>query len=113
MEPNKKKDIIKMIITILVLTIILLITVTVTGCNKTGAVQEEKESQVLINSKGVYSLIHIGNGLYYDSETGIVYWWGGVLGYSSGATIPSAYYSSNGLLCKYNPETGHIEEIVK
>ena len=111
MTQKNKKDIQKMIATILVLAIVLLITVTVTGCNKTGAVQEE--NQVLINSKGVYSLIHIGNGLYYDNETGIVYWWGGVLGYSSGATVPSAYYSSNGNLCRYNSETRFIEEILK
>lgn len=113
MTQKNKKDIQKMIVTILILAIVLLIVITVTGCNKTRTIQESKESQRLENHKGIHSLVHIGNGLYYDSETGIIYWWGGVLGYSQSATVPSAYYSSNGLLCKYNPETKNIEEITK
>lgn len=112
MEPHKRKDIAKMVATIIFLAFIGVAAFIFCACDNPKQ-EIAAESQRVEEHKGIYSLIHIGNGLYYDNETGIVYWWGGVLGYSQSATVPSAYYSSNGLLCKYDPETGHIEEISK
>ena len=67
----------------------------------------------LSNGKfGRSALIEIGAGLYYDSSTGIVYWWNGDMsrGYYS-ATTPSPYYAPNGLPYRYNPKTNTFEEI--
>ena len=67
----------------------------------------------LSNSKfGETALMKIGDGLWYDSTTGIVYWWNGSLDprfYSS--TTPSPYYAPNGLPYRYNPKTNTFEEI--
>lgn len=59
---------------------------------------------------GEEAMIKIGNFLYYDSATRIVYWWNGSTG-SDGATTPSPYYAPNGFPYLYNPETNTFEEI--
>lgn len=59
---------------------------------------------------GESALIEIGDGLYYDSTTRIVYWWNGYL-FTTGATTPSPYYAPNGKPYKYNPESNTFEEI--
>lgn len=60
---------------------------------------------------GIDTLKEIGDGLYYDVNTNIVYWWNGIFfGYPS--TTPTPYYASNGLPYKYNPETNVLEEIL-
>ena len=106
---SNKKDIRKMFGTIFILLIIMLALATTTGCT----IRIETGEETIEEPKpGTYSLKRIGNELYYDSATGIIYWWNGV-SYGTFATMPSEYYSSNGLLCKYNPETRHIEEILK
>ena len=105
---NNKKDIRKMLGTIFILLFILLTLITTTGCTINI---ETKEKTIERAKLGTHTLIHIENELYYDSITGIIYWWNGV-SYGTFATMPSEYYSSNGLLCKYDPETRHIEEIV-
>ena len=60
---------------------------------------------------GVDSLIEIGNRLYYDSTTRIVYWWNGRMKNYRNDTTPSPYYAPNGLPYKYNPGTNTFEEI--
>ncbi len=60
---------------------------------------------------GTDALVEIGDGLYYDSITGIVYWWNGIFSRTYSATVPTPYYSSNGLLFRYIPETKTLEEI--
>lgn len=60
---------------------------------------------------GLRALTSIGNGLYYDSSTRIVYWWNGQTSISHAATTPTPYYAPNGLPYKYNPETRTFEEI--
>ena len=63
---------------------------------------------------GIHSLKEIGDGLWYDSDTRIVYWWNGSLVYyyrNSTDTTPTAYYAPNGLPYRYNPETNTFEEI--
>ena len=65
-------------------------------------------------SNGVFgesALVEIGDCLWYDSTTRIVYWWNGkMVGYTT-ATTPTPYYAPNGLPYKYNPETNTFEEI--
>ena len=46
--------------------------------------------------------------LVYDEETKIVY----LYRFGSYREYLSPYYSENGCLCRYNTETGEIEEIV-
>lgn len=59
---------------------------------------------------GKSTMIEIGDGLYYDSTTRIVYWWNGYI-IGNNATTPSPYYAPNGLPYRYNPETNTFEEI--
>ena len=60
---------------------------------------------------GVKALVEIGDSLWYDQSTRVVYFWNGILvGYRSD-TVPSPYYASNGLPYLYNPETSTFELI--
>lgn len=63
------------------------------------------------NVLGADALIEIGNGLWYDSTTRIVYWWNGALGWYNYATTPSPYYAPNGLPYLYDPKTNTFKEI--
>lgn len=75
-----------------------------------GENQETASSTLL--GKGV--LVRIGNRLYYDLDTRIVYWWNGVLSENrQDSTIPFPYYAPNGLPYLYDPETNTFEEIVR
>ena len=65
-------------------------------------------------------LIDIGNKghnnhetLVYDSNTYIVYYYFKTQGTKYSGAYMCPYYSSNGNLCRYNIDTGKIEEIVK
>ena len=84
------------------------------GCGKTTTlnVNVENSSELNNTTLGTDSLILIGNGLYYDSTTRIVYWWNGTMStFANFATTPTAYYAPNGLPYRYNPETKTFEEI--
>jgi hypothetical protein len=76
------------------------------------------EPTIVADSNGVIhgqtAMVEIGDGLWYDSSTRIVYWWNGNIasGYQS-STTPSPYYAPNGLPYKYNPITNEFEEIEK
>ena len=99
-----------------ILAIILscLVVMTLIGC---GSV----DNSVHINvedrddlSNGVFgksALVEIGDYLYYDSTTRIVYWWNGILTKYRSDTTPTPYYAPNGLPYRYNPETNTFEEI--
>ena len=95
----------------------LLLAITLTGCIEKEVVtvntnSSDNVSQTInTNIIGVSALIKIGNGLYYDSATGIVYWWNGRMHYSQADTTPTPYYSSNGFLYEYIPETNTLQEI--
>lgn len=98
------------------LTLILCaIMLTMTGCAEIPeaiVVNVENQGTLSNNTLGLNALIMIGNGLYYDSTTRIVYWWNGVLDVNEhDATTPTPYYASNGLPYRYNPETNTFEEI--
>jgi hypothetical protein len=99
---------------LLILLTALLLSCSLTGCggSEVISVNVDNNENIYGSSFGEYSLIKIGNGLYYDSTTRIVYWWNGMLDnmvYAS--TTPSPYYAPNGLPYKYNPETNTFEEI--
>ena len=83
------------------------------GCGEktTINVNEENSSELSGTTLGVDSLIEIGNRLYYDSTTRIVYWWNGKMENYRCDTTPTAYYAPNGLPYRYNPETNTFEEI--
>ena len=78
------------------------------GCGKTTInVNVENSSELSGTTLGINSLIEIGDKLWYDSTTKIVYWWNGYMG----TATPTAYYAPNGLPYRYNPETNAFEEI--
>lgn len=60
---------------------------------------------------GRSAMVRIGDGLWYDSTTRIVYWWNGTLAGVYSSTTPSPYYAPNGFPYRYNPETNTFEEI--
>lgn len=74
-------------------------------------VNVDGQSDLNNNVLGADALIEIGNGLWYDTTTRIVYWWNGVLGKYNYAITPSPYYAPNGLPYLYNPKTNTFEEI--
>jgi hypothetical protein len=74
------------------------------------SVNAENTDQLSGGKFGKSAMVEIGDGLYYDSTTRIVYWWNGVIR-SNCATSPSPYYAPNGLPYRYNPETNTFEEI--
>lgn len=88
--------------------------VSLTGCvtESTISVNAENTDELSSSKFGKSTLVEIGDGLWYDSTTRIVYWWNGGLdaGYYS-STTPSPYYAPNGLPYRYNPESNTFEEI--
>lgn len=98
---------------ILAALICVIATLTLTGCSETKSVNVNVENNTISgNVFGISALIEIGDGLWYDTTTRIVYWWNGTFtrnAYASAA--PTPYYAPNGLPYKYNPETNTFEEI--
>ena len=103
----------------LILSLLLIFSLSGCGEKEVVAVNVEAGNDANIsqavnsNIIGKSAMIEIGNGLYYDSTTGIVYWWDGTLMpfRSNADTTPTPYYSPNGLLYRYIPETNTMEEI--
>ena len=96
---------------LLMLTFVLLLSCS--GCveEKVTNVNVENKEKIYNTTFGKDALIEIGEYLYYDSTTRIVYWWNGWLTGNEWATTPTAYYAPNGLPYKYNPETNTFKEI--
>ncbi len=100
------------------ITIILVCLITVlllTGCitntnPNVVSINIENDTAINGNTFGKSTLIEIGDGLYYDSTTRIVYWWNGWLNIEN-ATTPSPYYAPNGFPYRYNPKTNTFKEI--
>jgi hypothetical protein len=85
------------------------------GCapaNTSVSVNVENSDNLSSGKFGKSAMVEIGDFLWYDSTTRIVYWWNGNL-YASASytTNPSPYYAPNGLPYRYNPETNTFEEI--
>lgn len=70
----------KLIVTVL---ICLVTTLTLTGCDeiKSVNVNVENDSTISGNMFGKSALIEIGDKLWYDKMTRIVYWWNGCFNY--------------------------------
>ncbi len=98
-------------INLLIILTVLLLSFTGCGAEKVVKVNVEGEENIHSETLGLDSLISIGNGLYYDSTTRIVYWWNGYLEGSYSSSTPSPYYAPNGFPYRYNPETNTFEEI--
>lgn len=86
---------------------------TLTGCEENKPVNVNVESDSSISGKafGKSALVEIGDELWYDTTTRIVYWWNGNLSDTRWDTTPSPYYAPNGLPYRYNSETNTFEEI--
>lgn len=81
------------------------------GCGETNVnVNVENNKELAGTTLGKDALISIGDRLWYDSTTRIVYWWNGNMD-AACATTPTAYYAPNGLPYRYNPKTNTFEEI--
>ena len=84
------------------------------GCSSNNtpiSINVENPSDLNGTIVGRKALTEIGNYLWYDSTTRIVYWWNGYIATANWATTPTPYYAPNGLPYKYNPETNTFEEI--
>lgn len=103
----------KFAITVLIFVLVMAVT-TMTGCesrDNSVYVNAEDQEDLSGNVFGKDALIEIGDFLYYDKTTRIVYWWNDYLSVSQCSTTPSPYYAPNGLPYRYNPETNTFEEI--
>lgn len=69
----------------------------------------ENSSELNCDILGSQSFEKIGDDLFYDPTTRIVYI--NNITYGFDASVYAAYYASNGLLYRYNPETNTLEEI--
>lgn len=97
------------------LTIILacVIVMSMISCTEEKLIAVNVENQETLQNMilGVDALVELGDCLYFDSTTRIVYWWNGWFNGSNSATAPTPYYAPNGLPYRYNPETNTFEEI--
>jgi hypothetical protein len=105
---------------LLIVYLVSIITIFLVGCGEDNIVIVDAENKETLSGTtfGADALIKIGNCLWYDSSTRIVYWWNEHLGDDANSawrcdTTPSPYYAPNGLPYRYNPETNTFEEIVK
>lgn len=85
-----------------------LVVVSLVGCTEQVPGTVDSETNV---EHGEDNMVELGNDLWYDSVTGIVYWWNGNLTRGDSATAPTPYYAPNGLPYRYNPEKQTFEEI--
>lgn len=80
------------------------------GCSEAPlSVNVENEEVLNDTTLGKSNLLEIGDNLFYDSATRIVY----MRCYNVDGTSYTAYYAPNGLPYRYNPETNTFEEIEK
>lgn len=100
---------------ILVLLLSSLVAFNLVGCSNDSIVVNVSNSEELNSNQNIAfgrdNLINIGDCLWYDSTTRIVYWWNGYLHIGDYSTTPTPYYAPNGLPYMYNPETNTFEEI--
>lgn len=97
---------------IILITAVLFAALALTACKSDTSINVNVEPSSSISGTvfGKSALVEIGNKLWYDTTTGIVYWWNGCLN-SQSSTTPTPYYAPNGLPYRYNPETNTFEEI--
>lgn len=83
------------------------------GCGSSEPIHVNVENSEKLqgNTFGKTNLIEIGDQLWYDTTTRIVYFWNGRLNYADYSVTPSPYYAPNGKPYRYNPKTHTFEEI--
>lgn len=98
---------------LLLLLVACILIISLIGCgeSKTISVNVENKDDLSSGVFGIKSLIEIGDGLWYDQSTRVVYWWNGYFIKSSYDTTPTPYYAPNGTPYRYNPSTNTFEEI--
>ena len=99
---------------IIAVTLSLCLALSLCGCSSNNtpiSINVENPSDLNGTTAGRKALTEIGDYLWYDSTTRIVYWWNGYIATANWATTPTPYYAPNGLPYKYNPETNTFEEI--
>ncbi len=94
---------------IVMLIVCVFMTCLVTGCDTEDISHHETLNVSLSNNQNI-CLQMIKDTIYYDTRTGIVYFWNGY-NYYNASTMPSPYYAPNGLPYKWNPVTEKLEEI--
>jgi hypothetical protein len=94
---------------LILLTSTLLFSSTLAGCGSKTVVSVNVENEENLHNTifGEDTLKYIGNDLYYDSTTRIVY----MCHNNAYGDSYTAYYAPNGLPYRYNPETNTFEEI--
>lgn len=99
----------KFLVIILIIVIVLSLVACAPVDTSSNASNGENETRYML---GKSAMIELGDGLWYDSTTRIVYWWNGCLKYQYNySTTPSPYYAPNGLPYRFDPENNRFEEI--
>lgn len=80
-----------------------------TGCDTEDPSHHETLNISLSNNQNI-CLQRIKDTIYYDTRTGIVYFWNGY-NYYNASSMPSPYYAPNGLPYKWDPIAEKLEEI--
>lgn len=82
-----------------------------TGCGEKTVLSVNDGNKKVFSEKniGKEAMIEIGSGLYYDSNTKIVYWWNGILDQNYKSTTPTPYLAPNGLPYRFNEETNKLD----
>jgi hypothetical protein len=101
----------KKILAIILSCLIILSLVGCGGAPTTVSVNVENKDSLSNGTFGKAAMVEIGDSLWYDTSTRIVYWWNGSLAGWRADTTPTPYYAPNGLPYRYNPETNTFEEI--
>lgn len=97
----------------IILCCLLVVSLVGCGARETVSVNVDNSEGLTNTAFGRSALVEIGDYLYYDSTTRIVYWWNGALMGYRADTTPSPYYAPNGLPYRYNPGTNTFEEIAR
>lgn len=92
---------------LILLTALLCCSFTGCGSETVVAVNVENEEDLHSTTFGKSAFVEIGNDLYYDSATRIVW----LKNKNSYGNVYIPYYAPNGLPYRYNPETNTFEEI--
>ena len=95
----------------LIVTILIFAGLFSVGSNSSTQMNVKTGSGSVNKEFGAARLQSLGNRLYYDQNTGIVYWWNGALFLSQHDTTPTPYYSENGKLYRYDPVSNTMEEV--
>jgi len=99
--------------TITSIILVIIFVTSLVGCTTPAetetSVDEEVQSSFIAINKEKYQT----EFLVYDSQTYIVYYYMNSSYVKKSSAYLCPYYSANGNLCRFNPDTGAIEEITR